>query len=186
MLVQSSERDGLAMRKEEALRRIANNLPDQDPSQDPNLSRKILEATKSSAHPRILERSKLVTFQKFSFERIKVSCAWTLKYRPPMLGSARIRRSREVAPWARPPSEFAPETGGTDCVFCKWRNGLSPRRSPKIGIFASEDRLRFILKNTPQSTTRPIAQARFRQLGHRRTDFFPDTVSARARHIETA
>ena len=59
------------MLMEEALRRITNNLPDQDQSKDPEISETSLE------------RPKLVPFQKFSSQSIKVPCALTLKYRQP-------------------------------------------------------------------------------------------------------
>ena len=63
MLVSSPERDRCAMLMEEALRRTANNLQDQDPLKDPR------------QNETSLDEPKLVPFYSFSSQRIKVSFA---------------------------------------------------------------------------------------------------------------
>ena len=90
MLVNSSEQERYAMLMEEALRRIANNLPDQDLSQDPG-------------------------YQELSQERPKLACALNLEVSSPLYGTAWIRVSRGGTQWARQSSEFTPDEWRNRC-----------------------------------------------------------------------
>ena len=135
ILVNSPERDQCAMLMEEALRRTANNLTDQDLSKDP----RFLELS--------LEDPELVLFWTCSSHGIKVSSAQRFKVASPSskASTAWIRPSRGVTQWARQSSEFAPEMKGTECGVCEWRSRSRPGPAPR-SIRATGDRLRFILK----------------------------------------